>query len=90
MSWTPRCMTRHQRRRPQLTAPRPGIGFARPNRSKRGVTLTVVPGDMIEGTIIVRLLHRRDPDAVAACAPTAPYTPFKNSPRSVIVRSPGS
>jgi 3-oxoacyl-[acyl-carrier protein] reductase len=32
----------------------------------RGITLTVVSGDMIEGTIIVRLLERRDPDAVAA------------------------
>jgi 3-oxoacyl-[acyl-carrier protein] reductase len=32
----------------------------------RGITLTVVSGDMIDGTIIVRLLERRDPDAVAA------------------------
>ena len=31
----------------------------------RGVALTVVSGDMIDGTIIVRLLERRDPDAVA-------------------------
>lgn len=30
------------------------------------VGLRVVSGDMIDGTIIVRLLHRRDPDAVAA------------------------
>lgn len=31
-----------------------------------GITFTVVSGDMIDGTIIVRLLARRDPDAVAA------------------------
>jgi 3-oxoacyl-[acyl-carrier protein] reductase len=32
----------------------------------RGVCVTVVSGDMIDGTIIVRLLQRRDPAAVAA------------------------
>ncbi|WP_280255998.1 SDR family oxidoreductase [Nocardia wallacei] len=32
----------------------------------RGVGFTVVSGDMIDGTIIVRLLRRRDPAAVAA------------------------
>ncbi|MBU9763042.1 SDR family NAD(P)-dependent oxidoreductase [Mycobacterium sp. TNTM28] len=32
----------------------------------RGITLRVVSGDMIDGTIIVRLLQRRDPAAVAA------------------------
>lgn len=31
-----------------------------------GVDLTVVSGDMIDGTIIVRLLERRNPDAVSA------------------------
>ncbi|MFF0633677.1 SDR family oxidoreductase [Nocardia sp. NPDC004151] len=30
----------------------------------RGIGFTVVSGDMIDGTIIVRLLERRDPDAV--------------------------
>jgi len=34
--------------------------------SRAGVRLTVVSGDMIDGTIIVRLLQRRDPDAVTA------------------------
>jgi 3-oxoacyl-[acyl-carrier protein] reductase len=34
--------------------------------SRAGVRLTVVSGDMIDGTIIVRLLQRRDPDAVQA------------------------
>jgi 3-oxoacyl-[acyl-carrier protein] reductase len=32
----------------------------------RGIGFTVVSGDMIDGTIIVRLLQRRDPAAVAA------------------------
>lgn len=34
--------------------------------AERGVGLSVVSGDMIDGTIIVRLLERRDRDAVAA------------------------
>lgn len=38
----------------------------RPDLAQRGVSLSVVSGDMIEGTIIVRLLERRDPDAVKA------------------------
>ncbi|MFI9510086.1 SDR family oxidoreductase [Nocardia sp. NPDC052566] len=37
-----------------------------PELAELGVTLTVVSGDMIDGTIIVRLAERRDPDAVAA------------------------
>lgn len=37
-----------------------------PTLSAQGITLTVVSGDMIDGTIIVRLLERRDPGAVAA------------------------
>ncbi|KAA0090894.1 SDR family NAD(P)-dependent oxidoreductase [Mycolicibacterium sp. P1-18] len=32
--------------------------------ARAGVRLVVVSGDMIDGTIIVRLLQRRDPDAV--------------------------
>ncbi|KZF09424.1 short-chain dehydrogenase [Rhodococcus sp. EPR-157] len=36
-----------------------------PELLERGITLTVVSGDMIDGTIIVRLLERRDPDAVS-------------------------
>ncbi|RDI64117.1 SDR family oxidoreductase [Nocardia pseudobrasiliensis] len=34
--------------------------------TERGIGFTVVSGDMIDGTIIVRLLERRDPAAVAA------------------------
>lgn len=38
----------------------------RPDLAQRGVSLSVVSGDMIDGTIIVGLLQRRDPDAVQA------------------------
>lgn len=38
----------------------------RPDLAQRGVSLSVVSGDMIEGAIIVRLLERRDPAAVDA------------------------
>jgi uncharacterized protein YbjT (DUF2867 family) len=37
-----------------------------PEFTDRGVGFVVVSGDMIDGTIIIRLLERRDPDAVAA------------------------
>ncbi|MFF2549691.1 SDR family oxidoreductase [Nocardia sp. NPDC058058] len=37
-----------------------------PEFDRRGITFTVVSGDMIDGTIIVRLLERRDPEAVTA------------------------
>ena len=38
----------------------------RPELEAHNVSMTVVSGDMIDGTIIVRLLHRRDPAAVEA------------------------
>jgi NAD(P)-dependent dehydrogenase (short-subunit alcohol dehydrogenase family) len=38
----------------------------KPQLDERGVGLAVVSGDMIDGTIIIRLLERRDPAAVAA------------------------
>ncbi|WP_433491307.1 SDR family oxidoreductase [Nocardia grenadensis] len=37
-----------------------------PEFTDHGVGFVVVSGDMIDGTIIIRLLERRDPDAVAA------------------------
>jgi len=37
-----------------------------PELTERGIGLNVVSGDMIDGTIIVRLLERRNPDAVSA------------------------
>lgn len=43
-----------------------GLRAMRPDLAQRGVSLSVVSGDMIEGTIIVRLLERRDPEAVEA------------------------
>jgi hypothetical protein len=33
--------------------------------NERGIGFVVVSGDMIDGTIVVRLLERRDPSAVA-------------------------
>ena len=39
---------------------------AKPALAERGIELKVVSGDMIDGTIIVRLLHRKDPAAVEA------------------------
>jgi 3-oxoacyl-[acyl-carrier protein] reductase len=38
----------------------------RPRLASHNIDLAVVSGDMIDGTIIVRLLQRRDPDAAAA------------------------
>jgi 3-oxoacyl-[acyl-carrier protein] reductase len=43
-----------------------------PEFDRRGIDFTVVSGDMVDGTIIVRLLNRRDPDAVAARRSQAP------------------
>ncbi|MBY4204891.1 SDR family oxidoreductase [Rhodococcus fascians] len=37
-----------------------------PELDSRGIELVVVSGDMIEGTIVVTLLERRNPDSVAA------------------------
>ena len=39
---------------------------------RAGIHFTVVSGDMIDGTIIVRLLERRDPDAVDSRRSVAP------------------
>jgi 3-oxoacyl-[acyl-carrier protein] reductase len=39
---------------------------------RAGIRLSVVSSDMIDGTIIVRLLHRRDPEAVEARRTVAP------------------
>lgn len=36
-----------------------------PDFTARGIGFVVVSGDMIDGTIVVRLLERRDPEAVA-------------------------
>lgn len=44
----------------------------RPEFNRRGIHLTVVSGDMIDGTIIIKLLQRRDPAAVEARRAHAP------------------
>ncbi len=44
----------------------------RPDFDRRGLHFTVVSGDMIDGTIIIRLLQRRDPAAVEARRSHAP------------------
>ncbi|TGD84608.1 SDR family NAD(P)-dependent oxidoreductase [Mycolicibacterium sp. CH28] len=45
---------------------------AKPVLAEHGIELKVVSGDMIDGTIIVRLLHRKDPAAVDARRDQAP------------------
>jgi 3-oxoacyl-[acyl-carrier protein] reductase len=44
----------------------------RPMLGAKGISLVVVSGDMIDGTVTVRLLERRDPGAVAARRAVAP------------------
>jgi 3-oxoacyl-[acyl-carrier protein] reductase len=44
----------------------------RPQFDRAGIHMTVVSGDMIDGTIVVRLLQRRDPGAVDARRTLAP------------------
>jgi NAD(P)-dependent dehydrogenase (short-subunit alcohol dehydrogenase family) len=52
----------------------------------KGIALVVVSGDMIDGTITVGLLERRDPDAVAARRAAAPL-PTVSEFASAIVRA---
>jgi NAD(P)-dependent dehydrogenase (short-subunit alcohol dehydrogenase family) len=58
----------------------------RPTLEAKGVALVVISGDMIDGTITVRLLERRDPDAVAARRAAAPL-PTVSEFASAIVRA---
>ena len=57
-----------------------------PALADRGVTLTVVSGDMIDGTIIVRLLERRDPGSVESRRAAGPLPTVEDFAR-VIVRA---
>ncbi|WP_278266019.1 SDR family oxidoreductase [Nocardia sp. AG03] len=57
-----------------------------PEFRERGVGFAVVSGDMIDGTIIVRLLERRDPDSVAARRAAGPLPTVEEFAR-VIVRA---
>ncbi|AQA26085.1 KR domain protein [Rhodococcus sp. MTM3W5.2] len=54
-----------------------------PQLSDHGITLTVVSGDMIDGTIIVRLLERRNSDAVEARRDQGPLPTVEEFARAV-------
>ncbi|MFE5476671.1 SDR family oxidoreductase [Nocardia sp. NPDC056541] len=57
-----------------------------PEFRERGVGFTVVSGDMIDGTIIVRLLERRDPGSVESRRAAGPLPTVEDFAR-VIVRA---
>ncbi|WP_410874382.1 SDR family oxidoreductase [Nocardia sp. A7] len=57
-----------------------------PEFRERGVGFTVVSGDMIDGTIIVRLLERRDPGSVESRRAAGPL-PTVDDFAGVIVRA---
>ncbi|MFD3595841.1 SDR family oxidoreductase [Nocardia sp. NPDC058640] len=57
-----------------------------PEFHARGVGFTVVSGDMIDGTIIVRLLERRDPSSVESRREAGPLPTVEEFAR-VIVRA---
>lgn len=59
---------------------------AKPALAERGIDLKVVSGDMIDGTIIVRLLQRKDPATVEARRDHAPL-PTVDEFASEIVRA---
>lgn len=57
---------------------------------RRGIHFTVVSGDMIDGTIIIRLLQRRDPGAVDARRAHAPLPTVEEFASAIVgaARSP--
>ncbi|MBF6421167.1 SDR family oxidoreductase [Nocardia farcinica] len=55
-----------------------------PEFTRRGVGFVVVSGDMIDGTIIVRLLERRDPAAVEARRSAGPLPTVDDFARTVV------
>ncbi|MGY0502868.1 SDR family oxidoreductase [Nocardia sp. FBN12] len=57
-----------------------------PEFRERGIGFTVVSGDMIDGTIIVRLLERRDPGSVESRRAAGPLPTVEDFAR-VIVRA---
>ncbi|MFE6924190.1 SDR family oxidoreductase [Nocardia sp. NPDC057663] len=57
-----------------------------PEFQERGIGFTVVSGDMIDGTIIVRLLERRDPISVESRRAAGPLPTVEDFAR-VIVRA---
>jgi uncharacterized protein YbjT (DUF2867 family) len=50
----------------------------------KGISLVVVSGDMIDGTITVRLFERRDPDAVVARRAVAPLPTVAEFARAIV------
>ncbi|OBG83435.1 short-chain dehydrogenase [Mycobacterium sp. E802] len=59
----------------------------RPLLTERGIKLVVVSGDMIEGTIIVRLLERRNPAAVISRRAAADGLPTINEFAYAVARA---
>ncbi len=59
----------------------------RPRLTDSGIDLVVVSGDMIEGTIIVRLLERRDPAAVIDRRAAAHRLPTVNEFAHAVTRA---
>ncbi|MBF6357855.1 SDR family oxidoreductase [Nocardia higoensis] len=55
-----------------------------PEFARHAVGFTVVSGDMIDGTIIIRLLERRDPDAVAARRTAGPLPTVEDFAATVV------
>ncbi|WP_446224093.1 SDR family oxidoreductase [Nocardia sp. IBHARD005] len=55
-----------------------------PEFGSRGVGFTVVSGDMIDGTIIVRLLERRDPSSVESRRAAGPLPTIEEFARMIV------
>ncbi|MGW6622722.1 SDR family oxidoreductase [Nocardia sp. NPDC055002] len=55
-----------------------------PEFRERGVGFTVVSGDMIDGTIIVRLLERRDPGSVESRRAAGPLPTVEDFARVIV------
>jgi NAD(P)-dependent dehydrogenase (short-subunit alcohol dehydrogenase family) len=55
-----------------------------PTLKAHGISLVVVSGDMIDGTVTVRLFEQRDPDAVAARRAVAPLPTVSEFARAIV------
>ncbi|MFE3546792.1 SDR family oxidoreductase [Nocardia sp. NPDC059177] len=55
-----------------------------PEFQDRGIGFNVVSGDMIDGTIIVRLLERRDPDSVESRRQAGPLPTVEDFARAIV------
>ncbi|WP_228002784.1 SDR family oxidoreductase [Nocardia australiensis] len=61
-----------------------GLRAMIPELTANGVGLNVVSGDMIDGTMIVRLLERRNPDAVSARRDHGPLPTIEDFAAAVV------